>query len=393
MSYAIKVENLTKKYKIYDYATKTSMLINPFSKAEPKEFVALNNLNFEVKKGEIIGIVGNNGAGKSTLLKILSGVAFQNEGTIDINGRISSLIELGAGFNPELTGIENIYFNGSILGLEKEEVDKVKDSILEFADIGEFVNHPVKNYSSGMYARLAFAVAINIDPDILIVDEILSVGDVGFQEKCMRKFEEFKNAGKTIIYVSHGLQTVQPYCERAIWLEKGKIREIGPAFDVVENYYKTMMEKGEEVEGAEKNFVTLNKIEIEGGKKEINYGDPITFNLEYDVVIDDIKNPGLTIELRQAYKEPGEFKNADQFICAINSNVDNYQIPWKKGKNKTSVTFNSLRVAEGTYYLDVIFSESQNLVALETIEVAIDFKVKSDRVSQGFVFLKENWVK
>ena len=129
MSYAIKVENLTKKYKIYDYATKTSMLINPFSKAEPKEFVALNNLNFEVKKGEIIGIVGNNGAGKSTLLKILSGVAFQNEGTIDINGRISSLIELGAGFNPELTGIENIYFNGSILGLEKEEVDKVKDSI------------------------------------------------------------------------------------------------------------------------------------------------------------------------------------------------------------------------------------------------------------------------
>ncbi|MGL5617291.1 MAG: polysaccharide ABC transporter ATP-binding protein [Sarcina sp.] len=393
MSYAIKVENLTKKYKIYDsYAKKTAMLINPFSKAQAKEFIALNNLNFEVRKGEIIGIVGNNGAGKSTLLKILSGVAFQNEGTVDIKGRISSLIELGAGFNPELTGIENIYFNGSLLGLEKEDVDKVKDSILEFADIGEFVNHPVKNYSSGMYARLAFAVAINIDPDILIVDEILSVGDVGFQEKCMRKFEEFKAAGKTIIYVSHGLQTVQAYCERAIWLEKGTLKEIGPAFDVVENYYKSMMEKGEKVEGEEKNFVKLKDIKIRGGKKEFEYGDSITFDLEYDVAATEINNAGITVELRQAYKEPGEFKNADQFICAINSNVDDFKIPWKAGINKTSVTFDNLRVAEGTYYLDIVFSESQNLVALETVEVAIDFKVNNKRASQGFVFLKENWM-
>ncbi len=156
------------------------------------------------------------------MLKILTGVSFPSSGEVNVNGRVSSLLELGTGFNPELTGEENIYFNGSLMGLTQDEIDKVKDNIIEFADIGEFINQPVKSYSSGMYARLAFAVAININPDILIVDEILSVGDVGFQKKCMDKFNEFKEAGKTVLYVSHGLETVQTFCERAIWLEKRK---------------------------------------------------------------------------------------------------------------------------------------------------------------------------
>ena len=391
MSYAIKVENLTKKYKIYDsQASKASMLINPFSKKMPREFVALDNVSFEVGRGEIVGIIGNNGAGKSTLLKILSGVAFPNGGSADVKGRISSLIELGAGFNPELTGISNIYFNGSLMGMSTEEIDAVKDEIIKFADIGDFINQPVKNYSSGMYARLAFAVAINIDPDILIVDEILSVGDVGFQQKCMEKFDEFKRAGKTILYVSHGLTTVQTYCERAIWLEKGKVKEIGPAFDVVENYYRTMTEKGEKVEDISA-FVELKDVKIKGNKEEFSYGEKIEFELEYEVLRDDIENPGVSIEIRKAYKKPGEFRHVDQFICAVNSNVDGFQIPWEKGLNKFSFSIDSLRVADGLYYLDVIFSESQNLVALKTEQAVISFKVNSDKVSQGFVFLKDKW--
>lgn len=391
MSYAIKVENVTKKYKIYKgAASKTSMLVNPFSNKKPDEFVALKDVTFEIGRGEIVGIIGNNGAGKSTLLKILSGVAFQNEGTVDVRGRISSLIELGAGFNPELTGISNIYFNGSIMGMSTAEIDAVKDKIIDFADIGEFIYQPVKNYSSGMHARLAFAVAINVDPDILIVDEILSVGDVGFQQKCMEKFDDFKKEGKTIIYVSHGLSTVQTYCEKAIWLEKGRVRDIGPAFDIVEDYYRSMMEKGEEVP-EKKAFVELKDVKIEDNIEEVSYGEGITFNLEYEVLRDDIKSPGISIELRKAYKKPCEFRHVDQFICAVNSNVDEFSIPWEKGMNKVKFSFDDLRVTDGLYYIDVIFSESQDLVPLNTNEGVISFRVNSEKKSQGFVFLKDTW--
>ena len=390
MSYAVKVENVTKKYKIYTNGAKKAAMMNPFSKKKADEFVALSDVSFEIARGEIVGIIGNNGAGKSTMLKILSGVAFQNGGTVDVKGRISSLIELGAGFNPELTGISNIYFNGSIMGMSKSEVDKVKDKIIDFAELGDFINQPVKNYSSGMYARLAFAVAINIDPDILIVDEILSVGDVGFQQKCMAKFDEFKKQGRTIIYVSHGLSTIQTYCERAIWLEKGKVRDIGPAFDIVEDYYRSMMDKGEEVEES-KAFVELTDVKIENDITEVSYGEGVNFNIEYNVFREDIKSPGISVELRKAYREPCEFRHVDQFICAVNSNVDEFSIPWKEGKNKVQFSFDDLRVTDGLYYIDVIFSESQDLVPLNSNEGVISFKVNSDKKSQGFVFLKDNW--
>ncbi|MPQ43249.1 ABC transporter ATP-binding protein [Clostridium tarantellae] len=392
MTYAIKVQNLCKKYKVYDSkGSKLKKILNPFGKGKEKEFQALTDVSFQINKGEIIGIIGNNGAGKSTLLKILSGVAFQNSGTCEVNGRISSLLELGTGFNPELTGIENIYFNGSLMGLTNSEIDSVKDNIIEFADIGEFVYQPVKTYSSGMYARLAFAVAINIHPDILIVDEILSVGDIAFQKKCMEKFDEFKKQNKTIIYVSHGLETVQTYCEKAIWLEKGKVKEIGPAFDVVEHYYTTLMKAGISLDDQKGQFVKLINIEIKNKKEKFNYGDKINFKIDYEVIVDNIENPGITLELRKAYRNPCEFRHVDQFICAVNSNVDNFSIPWNKGKNSIIFTLDSIRVKEGLYYIDVIFSESQNLVSLETVEGAIDFKVNNHKHGEGFVFLDEEW--
>ena len=203
---AIKVNNVSKIYRLYDKPTDRLKEALGFSKKKRyKEHYALNNVSFDVKRGETVGIIGTNGSGKSTILKIITGVLNPSMGDVKIAGRISALLELGAGFNMEYTGIENIYLNATMMGFTREETDAKLQSILDFADIGDFVYQPVKTYSSGMFVRLAFAVSINIDPDILIVDEALSVGDVFFQVKCYHKFEEFKKMGKTFLFVSHDL--------------------------------------------------------------------------------------------------------------------------------------------------------------------------------------------
>lgn len=217
--YAIRVKQVDKQYKLYDKPVdrlKESLGLS--KKKRYKEHYALHDVSFDVKKGETVGIIGTNGSGKSTILKIITGVLNPSKGEVDINGRISALLELGAGFNMEYTGIENVYLNGTMIGFSREEIDTKLQDILDFADIGEFVNQPVKTYSSGMFVRLAFAVAINIDPEILIVDEALSVGDVFFQAKCYKKFEEFKSMGKTILFVSHDLSSISKYCDKVVLL-------------------------------------------------------------------------------------------------------------------------------------------------------------------------------
>ena len=227
---AISVKNLTKLYKLYNKPIdRLKEALSPFRRKYHRDFTALNDISFEIKKGETIGIIGKNGSGKSTLLKLLTGVVTPSSGTVITNGKISALLELGAGFNPNFTGIENVYFNGSIMGFTKEEIDERIATILEFADIGEFVNQPVKMYSSGMFVRLAFSLAINVDPDILIVDEALAVGDSRFQLKCFQKFEDFRKAGKTLIFVSHGMADVVRSCKRAIWINEGVLCEDGDA--------------------------------------------------------------------------------------------------------------------------------------------------------------------
>ena len=391
MSYAIRVKNISKKYKIYNSEkNRLGQIINPFNKNTQKEFIALNNISFDVNEGEILGIIGSNGSGKYTLLKILTGVCFKTSGELFIKGKVASILELGTGFNNELTGIENIYLNASIMGIGKEEINKIKDDIINFADIGEFINYPIKTYSSGMYARLAFAVAIHVNPDILIVDEILSVGDIEFQNKCMDKFKEFKSLGKTIIYVSHGLDAVQNYCEKAIWLEKGEIKEIGSAIEVVEKYYKNILELDNGAES--KNcFVKLSDVLICEKKNVYQYNDSITFNIKYEVLDEDISTPGITVEMKRAYTKPCEFRHMDQFICSINSNVDDFLIPWNLGENNIKLTFKNLMLKGGVYYINIIFSESQNLISLESIENAMSFTINSERKSSGFVFLKEEW--
>ena len=234
----IEIKNLCKNYKMY--TSKQSRLLEVMIPKYNKhtEFKALDNLNLNIKKGEILGILGKNGAGKSTLLKIVTGVAMQTSGEVNIRGKISSLLELGTAFNPELTGEENIYQHGQVMGLTKEEIEKTKQQIIDFADIGEHLAQPVKTYSSGMFARLAFACAINVDPDILIVDEVLSVGDMAFQLKCFKKFEEFKEKGKTILFVTHNVSDILKNCTRTIILENGVKTFDGDVKEGVELYKK-----------------------------------------------------------------------------------------------------------------------------------------------------------
>ena len=252
---AISVNDVSKMYKLYDNPMdrlKESLGLS--RKKKYKENYALNHVSFQVHKGETVGIIGTNGSGKSTILKIITGVLSPTGGEVSVNGRISALLELGAGFNGEYSGLENVYLNGSMIGFSREEIDAKLQSILDFADIGEFIHQPVKTYSSGMFVRLAFAVAINIDPEILIVDEALSVGDVFFQAKCYRKFEEFKEMGKTILFVSHDLSSIGKYCDRVVLLNKGEKLAEGGAKEMVNLYRRVLVNQYDDAdleEGAE----------------------------------------------------------------------------------------------------------------------------------------------
>lgn len=234
----IEIKDLVKKYKMYN-RKKDRLIEVIFPKINRhSDFLAMNHLDLEIKKGEILGILGKNGAGKSTLLKMITGVVVPTSGEINVKGKISSLLELGAAFNMELTGEENIYQHGQVMGLTKEEIEKTKQDIINFADIGDHLYQPVKTYSSGMFARLAFACAINVNPDILIVDEVLSVGDMAFQLKCFKKFEEFKAKGKTILFVTHNVGDVLKNCTRSIIIESGKKIFDGEVKEGVELYKK-----------------------------------------------------------------------------------------------------------------------------------------------------------
>ena len=252
---AISVNDVSKMYKLYDNPMdrlKESLGLS--RKKKYKEHYALNHVSFQVHKGETVGIIGTNGSGKSTILKIITGVLSPTGGEVSVNGRISALLELGAGFNGEYSGLENVYLNGSMIGFSREEIDAKLQSILDFADIGEFIHQPVKTYSGGMFVRLAFAVAINIDPEILIVDEALSVGDVFFQAKCYRKFEEFKEMGKTILFVSHDLSSIGKYCDRVVLLNKGEKLAEGGAKEMVNLYRRVLVNQYDDAdleEGAE----------------------------------------------------------------------------------------------------------------------------------------------
>jgi len=255
---AVNVNNLSKAYKIFETPGKR-LSYHLFKIQSGRDFWALDNINFDIKKGEAFGIIGKNGSGKSTMLQILAGIIKATSGEVIVKGKIAALLELGSGFNPENTGYENIYMNAAILGVTKNEIEQKMDEIIEFADIGDFINQPVKTYSSGMYVRLAFAVAINVNADIILIDEALAVGDLFFRQKCYAKLNRLKEEGKTIILVTHGMGEVEQFCDRALLLHKGKQVDIGRSQEMVKKYYLLDQDEKMDFKEQEKIFSTVEK--------------------------------------------------------------------------------------------------------------------------------------
>lgn len=391
MERAISTDKIIKVYKIYSKdKEKLRSIIHKGYKI--KKFYALNDISFTINKGETVGIIGNNGAGKSTLLKILTGVAFKTYGDIYTDGRVSSLLELGSGFDMELSGYENIYFNGSLNGLKKSEIDKKVKEIMDFADIGNFLYEPVKNYSSGMFARLAFSVAININPDILIVDEILSVGDIKFQVKCLEKFNDFKKKGKTIFYVSHGLSTVKRFCDRAIWIDKGKIIDDGNSIIVVEKYYNSsfLLQKGGE---EKKNIINniIEEVKVNQLSEGIRYLNDLEIEIIYNVKFNEVSNVSMAIEIRKTDNLSQGNRENDQFVCSFNS-IDLYKkIPFSIGINKVYFNLKSLSLMSGVYYLDVVFLSEDTEIYRK--EKAYKFTMNDKYRGEGFIILEHRWSK
>jgi lipopolysaccharide transport system ATP-binding protein len=248
---ALRVDNVTKTFRVHqERATSLKQFVASGGRNRYEDFFALRNVSFDVHEGEAVGIIGHNGSGKSTLLKCMAKILTPNEGHIEVNKKMAALLELGAGFHQELSGRDNVFLNASILGMGRKDIAARFDEIADFAGLGEFIESPVKTYSSGMYVRLAFAVAINVDPELLLIDEILAVGDVTFQKKCMEKFVDFRTQGRTLVLVTHDAYTVREFCDRAIWLDHGVVRRDGDPADVVDEYTETML-GAETTEGAE----------------------------------------------------------------------------------------------------------------------------------------------
>ena len=237
--YSIIVKNMTKKFKLYYDKPNTLKERLVFWKRNKAEYrTILSNIDLKIKKGETVALIGTNGSGKSTLLKLMTKIIYPNKGVVQTNGKLTSLLELGAGFHDDFTGRENIYFNASIFGLTRKEIDKKIDDIIAFSELEEFIDNPIRTYSSGMYMRLAFSVAINVDADILLIDEILAVGDQHFQDKCFAKLNELKHSNKTIVIVSHSLESVKKLCDRGVWIKDGKIELDGKIDKVIDEYLK-----------------------------------------------------------------------------------------------------------------------------------------------------------
>ena len=401
----IKVQNLSKIYKLYDKPIdRMKEALSISKKRYGKDHYALHNISFEIQKGETVGIVGRNGSGKSTLLKIITGVLTQSTGNVVVNGKVSALLELGAGFNPEYTGIENIYLNGTMMGYSKEEMDKRVEPIIQFADIGEFINQPVKTYSSGMFARLAFAVAVNVEPEILIVDEALSVGDMRFQIKCMDKMKEMMQGGATVLFVSHDTNAIRRFCTRAIWLDNGIIREDGDVNRICDEYMD-YLKFGEEYKKIKDNLEkgTMNKptsdfipkdsiaeivdfeIRDEMGEKiqEVGIEQKIEIIVTYDVYDETIKKPVIGIAVKSV---------DDDYICGLNTLLDDIKVPWALGRNYLKLEYMyGIRALGGKYYFDVAIFDKTATVPIQYKSMIKTIRVYGEYIGEGRYIIPHIW--
>ena len=371
---AITAQNVTRIYQKYSsrhrFKTFKSALIKGdlFKGMKPDETVtALNDVSFTVEEGTAFGAIGENGSGKSTLLKIVTGIVKPTSGTVIVNGKVSALIELGAGFHPEITGRENIYINGIMLGLTKKEIREKFDEIVQFAELEEFIDAPVKTYSSGMFMRLGFSIAINVNPDVLLVDEVLSVGDASFVPKCLDRIDDFRRRKKTILFVSHDLATVRKICDKVIWLKEGVIQTIGEPNRVVDAYLQDVAEKQEE-DFERRQHVVLkeeeydeNRRENRWGKREIEIKKAVITNTDGKKKHVFSPDEGLVIEMDvESYSEIKDFAFGigifnSQGICCYGTNtiIEELEPTSISGKGKVTLKIDRLNFVNGTYYLDV----------------------------------------
>jgi teichoic acid transport system ATP-binding protein len=397
----IDIKHLNKVYNLYDKPIdRLKEVLSPTHKSYHREHYALNDISLEIKKGESVGIVGKNGSGKSTLLKIITGVLNPTSGEINVKGKISALLELGAGFNPEYTGIENIYLNGTMMGYSKAEMDEKVDDIIAFADIGDFINQPVKTYSSGMFARLAFAVSINVEPEILIVDETLSVGDTRFQIKCMDKMKEMMEGGTTVLFVSHDINAIRRFCTKCVWINEGRLKEIGSVNTVSDHYMDFLKildvenerkkeEHVSEIEFIPKNNVVAEVVEFKvlNIKNEIidtmYYDETIKIRMVYDVYDETIKNPVLGVAIRSC---------DDKYINGLNTLLDNKKIPWKYGRNQMVLEYvDGILALSGKYYFDVALFEQTATVPIQYITKIKEIEIIANYDGEGVYIMPHQW--
>ncbi len=389
----IEVRDLSKVYHLYNKPS--DRIRETFSirkKKYSKEHYALKNINLKINKGESIGIVGTNGSGKSTLLKLVTGVVTPTTGTIKTDGKIAALLELGAGFNPEYTGIENIYLNGTMMGYTEEEMKKRVPDIIEFADIGEFINQPVKSYSSGMFARLAFAVSINVEPDILIVDEALSVGDTRFQVKCIDKMRELQESGTTILFVTHAIEQIKRFCTRAIWIKNGELIEDGEASQVVDlydNFMKYGEKKIEKVNNEDEfrlpensdYLAVIQKVSI--NKNMFKTFEKLEVEVTYDVYDKNMEDLQVGVA----------FYSLDRkiYVFGPNTNLDKISVPQKQGRHVVKYIVPELMLMGGDYTVDVGIFNSGGIVNLDYKNNCEGFSVANEYFSEGMFYLKHEW--
>ena len=389
MKTIIELKNASKKFKKGRKFYLKQALLEIFKSSE-EDFYALHDINFKVQKGESLGIIGANGSGKSTLLKLIAGVVTPTKGSIRVEGKISPLIELGAGFHPELSGRDNIYLNGTILGLSKKEIDKKFDSIVNFAELGDFIDTPIKHYSSGMQLRLGFSIAVSTQPDILVVDEVLSVGDVSFGQKCLKLMRDFKSQGVTIILVSHNLQLIQEFCDRALFLEGGRVRYNGKPEVAVFHYLKDLSDKDGSITSDNKKtnkIISVEKVEIldVNEKKEnlFKTDDKIIIRINFKVK-KEILNPVFGVAI---------YKDDNIHITGPNTKSSRFVIGKLKKSGYIDYIIDSVPLLSGKYFVTAGIFDSSLSKAFDFLEKKAYFEILPIQENQnGLMKFKENWM-
>ena len=352
----LEVQHITKQFKIGSkqerYLSLRDVVANPFKKKDndAKTFLALNDINFDVYPGESIGIIGRNGAGKSTLLKILSKITPPTSGKIICRGRVASLLEVGTGFHPELSGRENIFMNGSILGMRKVEIDKHFDEIVDFSGVEKFIDTPLKHFSSGMQLRLAFAVAAFLEPEILIIDEVLAVGDAEFQKKCLGKMDEVSKSGRTVLFVSHDLSAVSTLTKKSIFLDKGKLIQMGATPAIIQAYSSNFTQTNVHFEEPLDNKPCVTKVEVVTSEGGILQGNekPLTVNFEIQLPL-DLTGMALSLQI---------FNHLNQSVIYNWFFDEGATLNRKKGMHKISISYDSIKLYQGNYFVRVHLAET-----------------------------------